>query len=95
MRKETKIFLFNRSLPWDQTTYAGYLCEDVLICMFALTFIIGTGMALLLFISICIHHLAFYEMFKHSIENWNENKQNRNDNKFISDLICFQTDVKG
>lgn len=95
-QREAK-FIINRSLPWDQTTYAGYLAEDFLICMFALTFCIGTGIALLLFISICIHQLAFYEMFKHSIENWNnwnQSEQNRNGKPFISDLIYFHADVK-
>lgn len=92
------MYLFLR-LPWDQTTYAGYLGEDCLICMFTLTFTIGTGMALLLFISICIHHSAFYEMLEHSIEKWNQNhKQSRNlgrnDKQFVSELIRFHNDVK-
>lgn len=81
--------------PWNQTTLAGYLGEDFYIIYFAVIFGVVAGLLLLLFISICIFHLAFYKMVKHSIEQWNEkHDRSTNDEQFIFGLISFHIEIK-
>lgn len=81
--------------PWNQATLAGYLAEDFYIIFVAVVFGFVAGMILLLFISICIYHLAFYKMFEHSINKWNQNiNEHQNDEQFIFDLIRFHIEVK-
>lgn len=80
---------FHFSFPWNQATFAGYSAE---ICMtisigYAYFALIGTQM--LLFISLCIHHQAFYKMFKHSTD-----KSEKCDAKLLRDLICFNISTK-
>lgn len=81
--------------PWNQTTLVGYLGEDFYIIYFAVIFGIVAGLLLLLFISICIYHLAFYKMIEHSIGQSNH-KHDRmtNDRQFIFRLISFHIEIK-
>lgn len=82
------------SLPWDQTTLVGYVKE--------LGFLIATGFGffscyaafLLLFISICQHHQAFYKMIKHSVNKLKRSDQNRCGPKFLRDLMRFHISIK-
>lgn len=79
----------------EHSTLVGYLGEDFYIIYFAVIFGIVAGMLLLLFISICIFHLAFSKMFEHSIEKWNEKSDGiKNNEQFIFDLISFHIEVK-
>lgn len=52
------------------------------------------GIMMLLFITICLHYQAFYEMFVHTIEKWNPLAANQNDESFLCDLIHFHATVK-
>lgn len=82
-------------VPWNQTTLAGYLGEDFYIFFAAVAFNVIAGVIFLLFVSICIYHSAFYQMFEHSINKWNQNiNGDQNDEQFIFDLISFHIEVK-
>lgn len=81
-------------LPWDQNTLTGYMAE---IYIFSLgvgtTFAISTGSALMLFISICIHHGAFSKMFKHTAQKLGQ--QNTGNSEILRELVNFHNSVKG
>lgn len=49
---------------------------------------------LLFFVSICLHHRAFYRMFKHWIDKRNRQQRNDSDEMFLCDLIRFHIMVK-
>lgn len=66
-------------------TYLGYFGEIVAINLGCAAYVIASGAVLLLFISICFHHQAFFKIFEHSI-----NASKRCDKKFLFNLIRFQ-----
>lgn len=91
MKEEEKTF----SLPWNQTTFGGYSAEMCVSVLFALGYQIPLGTILLFFISICVHHHAFYVIFENSIKKWNRRREKSLlDRKFICDLIRFHISVK-
>lgn len=82
------------SLPWNQTTPSGYFGEIAFMLVCGQTHLITTCSPLMLFISMCIHHQIFYEIFDYSIDNWNGLDANENDEKFLCDRIRFHATVK-
>lgn len=82
------------SLPWDQETFLGYIGEMVvsMICMEG--YLIDNGALLLLFISMCLHHQAFYRMFRNSLCKLNRPDKRRNDKEHLCNLIRFHISVK-
>lgn len=78
------------SLPWNQTTFVGYFCEICFGNAAILTYMIANGAVLLLFMSMCIHHRAFFKMFKQFIY-----ETKRHDNKrFLCKLIQLNISAK-
>ena len=71
---ENFIFFLD-SLPWNQLTIWGYFGEISYYEISCAGYIFVIGVLLLLFISICIHHHAFYQIFEHSINEANRTKQ--------------------
>lgn len=72
----------------------GYFGESAFMMYFGETFVFAIGIMMLLFITICLHYQAFYEMFVHTIEKWNPLAANQNDESFLCDLIHFHATVK-
>lgn len=85
---------FTFSLPWDQTTKLGYFMEMICDLIFGEFYLLGNGAFLLLFISICLYHLAFYKRFKYSISKLSQSENPGNDKKLLCDLIQFHNMVK-
>lgn len=62
-------------------------------------YLIVNGVLSVVFVSICLQYQAFYEIFKHSVDEWSEQQRskqrntNRNDEQFICDLIRFHVRV--
>lgn len=83
-----------RSLPWDTTTLTGYIGEIIFDINLAEAFYIATGVLLLLFMSICLHHRAFYKRFQHSLRALDQPNEIENIDKFICDLIRFHISIK-
>lgn len=60
------------------------------------TYLAFNGLVLFLFISICLHHRAFYKRFEHSVRKLDQMEQNvdivkRN----LREIIQFHNSVKG
>lgn len=60
--------------------------------MIGTSYLIGNGVPLILFISMCLHHQAFYKMFQYSLEQFNVSERKRNDE--INDIIRFHVLTK-
>lgn len=86
------IFLF--SLPWDHRTPLGYFGELLIGKIMGKSNMLANGSMLLLFISICWHHQAFSQIFRHSVQNWSISDKNRNDAQILCDLIRFHISGK-
>lgn len=87
-------FTFGFSLPWDQETPLGYFGEICISMICIEAYLLDNGALVLLFISMCLHHQAFYKMFQHSLLKLNRPDKNRNDKKHICNLIRFHISVK-
>lgn len=77
------------SLPWDQSSYVGYFGEIFFTILFAYGYLILHGVSLILFISMCLHHRAFSEIFKRLIDAARQCDENS-----LHDLIGFHLTAK-
>lgn len=78
----------------------GYVAEITSIVLLMLSYMIANGTILLFYVSLCLHHRAFYEMVKHSIVKSNQQSDdgvydNRCGGIFLHDLIQFHMSIKG
>lgn len=83
---------FPHRLPWDSSTLIGFIGEICFVLISYHFYNIINGSAILLFISICLHHRAFYKMIQHSIGKLDcsvnhQNHQNRD--QLFCELIHF------
>lgn len=85
------IILYRYSFPWDQTTLLGCFVEMGFTAINATMYLLTTGVFLLLFISICFYHNAFYKIFQHSVAELGRGK---NDKRILCDLIQFHITTK-
>lgn len=81
-------------LPWDQTTKIAYFLEIILNILQGESYLLVNGAMLLLFISICCHHMAFYNRFRYSISKLGDSCNSQNDKNRLCDLIRFHILVK-
>lgn len=88
-----KIRLFH-SLPWDQSTPWGYFGETCFNILLAISYLIFNGPILMLFIFIALHFRAFYEMFRHSLQELDQSKGNGNKKRILIKLIRFHVSAK-
>lgn len=82
------------SLPWDQSTLYGYSAQIAFSIIINEAYMIANGAPLLLFISICLHHRAFYQMFLHSVCKLNCADEKQNDLEVLIQLIRFHMTIK-
>lgn len=61
-------------------------------CIFA-TYLLVHGCLIIFFVSICLHHLAFYRIFQNYLRTFNHSKRDQTDN--FRKLIQFHNSVKG
>lgn len=85
-------FLF--SLPWDQQTPIGYFYKMIFDLLVGETYLTVNGALLLLFVSISMHHQAFYKMFEHSLRQLSESNRSQNNVELLQRLINFHILVK-
>lgn len=81
------------SLPWNQKTAIGYSAEIFISIIFAETYMIVNGGFLLLYISTCFHHNAFYQMFKYSLQSSGRTKV-KIDHQTLCKLVGFYVRIK-
>lgn len=93
MEKSSLLLISNR-LPWDQQIAYGYFWEICFSILASLHFLIANEAILIFFISMCLHHQAFYQIFQHSVGKLEYRDKNRNDLKYICELVRFFISVK-
>lgn len=82
------------SLPWNQTALLGYVAEAGIVTIFGDVYACEIFTLLLLFVSICLYHQAFYKMFKYWVDKWNRKERNNSNEMFLCDLIRFHIMVE-
>lgn len=81
-------------LPWNQNTLLGLCGEFGFGLLYGVTYCIVSWSFSLLFISICMHHMAFYEVFRYSIQKLNVPVKNRENAEFLRKIINFHRSIK-
>lgn len=51
-------------MPWDYHTPLGYSGEVIYGVLLSEAYLIGNGSILMLFVCMCLHHKAFYRIFR-------------------------------
>lgn len=84
------------SLPWNQTTPLGYLAEICFQMLCGEAYLTFNGSVILLFISMCLYHQAFYKMFQYSMRKMNQPPdEGQQDTKgVLCNFIRFHISVK-
>lgn len=83
------------SLPWNRTTPIGYLVYGCSFVAVIEGYFLANGALLILFVSICVHHEAFYEQFQYVIGKLDKDDAKRNNERVLCDLIRFHNITKG
>lgn len=81
------ILEYNPSLPWNQETLFGYFGEILTIVVTGEGYILTNGAVLLLFISLCMHFRAFFEIFQHSMKKLEHPDQKQNYKQILCEII--------
>lgn len=93
--EKCSIFFAHFSLPMNQNTFFGYFVGMFLTMVCLEAYHIVRGSTILLLISICLHHRAFFEMFQCSIQELDRHQndpcdeQRSNCKQIISKQIQF------
>lgn len=82
-------------MPWNQRTFVGFLAEVAVIFAFSVAILINYGVFILLFVSICIHHQAFYKMFKHLAQNLGSRNAGNSSKELLSRIIRLHVTAHG
>ena len=81
-------------LPCNQTPKKESFMEIICGIIFGESYLLANGSVLLLFTSICLHHMALYNRFKCTISKLGDRKSPENDKKLLCDLIQFHNLAK-
>lgn len=81
-------------MPWDYHTRLGYAGELLFGIMLSEAYLIGNGSILMLFVCICLHHKAFFSMFKYLVDKLDETLLERNPETQLCEVIKFHISVK-
>lgn len=92
-RFEIWIFLC-LSLPWDRETAIGYFGEICFGTISGQPYFLLNGVILLLFISMCLYHRNFLEMFLRLLSKLDCPDKIQSDKQILCDLIRFHTQTK-
>lgn len=84
----------SNSLPWNRKTPLGYAGEIMYFLWTAEGYIFVNAAIVLLFVAICLHHRAFYEMYCFELNKFNRTDEHRNNQQFLTELIEFQLSFK-
>lgn len=82
------------SLPWNQQTSLGFFYELVF-SLYAMGYYLFTsGVELVLFISVCLHDLAFYKMFDFIMIEFDRDDNKPKQRQILSQLIRLHVSGK-
>lgn len=87
-------FVVNFSLPWNQHTNIGYFWEICYDLVTAEVYVFSGAMFIILFVSLCYHHRAFFKIFQHSLHTFDRSDEARNDEILLFQLIRFHVTIK-
>lgn len=59
-------------MPWNQSTFLGYVGEEIASLSAVTSFCVVISAVLTFFMSICIYHGAFFEIFKNQFDQIDE-----------------------
>lgn len=100
-RSNVKLFFFllhekkiRFSLPWDQSTVAGYVKEILYSVVTGGDYILCAGVFIFFFISLCRYHCAFYEMYHDLLYRWDYKDGNANHQQHLAQIIHFHVLIK-
>lgn len=82
------------SFPWNENTIYGYTATIFTHTAFGETYLISNGSTLLLFVSICWYHRAFFERFQYSIRKLDQPNKLSKTKDILCDVVCFHNTVK-
>lgn len=78
-------------MPWDQNTPIGYVMMLITVSSSALAYYITVGILLISLISICWHHVAFYEIFERELYEFDRTERTLN---HIFRLIRYHSSIR-
>lgn len=81
-------------LPWNLQTPRGYIGEILFSIGVCEAYLAFNGTILLMFVSICWHHRAFYKIFQNSLQKFDESVEKQNPKKILSELVSFHNSAK-
>lgn len=90
----SKLFIPIR-LPWNQQTIQGYTAMTFLSIFFGHVNLTLNGATLVLFISLCLHHRAFYRIFDSIAMKLEKPDKFRNVPDILNEMVRFHISVKG
>lgn len=86
--------MFGHSLPWDCQNPIGYLGEIVFLTVCGGSYLHPNGAIQVFFISMCLHHYAFFEMFEYSVSELNSCREKREYMDQLCKIIRFYVMTK-
>lgn len=91
MIKQNKIHRF----PWNQATMLSYIVDILIFHNIAsVSYFTTSASLILLFVSICLHHSAFYKRLQYTLDESKTLKNHQNMDKIIRNVIEFHISVK-
>lgn len=78
-------------MPWNQSTPLGYVGELITVSSSATSYYIVVGILLISLISICWHHVAFFEIFERELHEFDRTDNSPN---HLFELIQFHTAIR-
>lgn len=84
------IHVYNCSLPWNQSTYIGYVGEILYLIPCCWGVVLTNGAIMVTFISISIFHQTFYEIFECLLSTLNHNDKSTPAEMIIENSIRFR-----
>lgn len=88
------MFIILFSLPWDCTTFIGYMGETIFQTVTGQCYLFSNGVVLLMFIAMYFHHHAFYQIFCEISENIDSANEEQKNKSIVCDLFRFHVLVK-
>lgn len=85
---------FNFSFLWNNDTPMAYLVEMCFTFIVGQSFLLCVGSLQLLYISICLHHRAFYKVIQNSLHTLDHADRHQNYEVFLCKLIRFHISTK-
>lgn len=78
-------------MPWDQNTPHGYVMMLITVSSSAASYYLVIGILLTSLISICWHHVAFFEIFERELRDFDRTDRSLN---HLFKLIRYHSSIR-